>query len=110
MNEELVFKKEQSEIFSEEYKKEQEFIKNIKDESKKINSEIEKIRYNIKNVQRAIVIKTREIGKHKVNIKVNNMKLKGVNSTLGKTHESIVTDKSTKGISNKNLLTDRQQA
>lgn len=77
-------------MYKEEVEKEKIYIDNIKKERKRLLPEIEKIKNAIKNIKRAIIIKTREINKHKLNIKLNTTKLKGVNSVMAKARDSFV--------------------
>lgn len=93
MNDNLQYLVSENEVINEELRKEKIFLDTIKREEKNLKVSLENIKSNISNLKRAILIKNREISKHKINLKVNNERFKGVVSQLSKTCESIIGDR-----------------
>ncbi len=57
----------------------------------------------IQNIKRAIIIKSREINKHKLSLKSNDLRLKGVVNHMNKVSEKIV------GLESKTIELSRQE-
>lgn len=71
-------------------KSETEFLKSIKSEEKDLKKRHADLLNEIQNIRRAIIIKSKEVNKHKLNIKSNDIKLKGVVNHMTKVSEKIV--------------------
>jgi hypothetical protein len=109
MNDDLQFIISENEILREEMRKEKVFTESLKLEQKNIKNSMEKTNANLSSIKRAILIKSREINKHKLNIKTNDMKLKGVVSSLEKTCNAIISEESISQLlaSEKRSVTER---
>lgn len=96
MNEDLENINKENEMLKEEIQKDSVYLANIKQEAKEIEKQSEKIDSDNKVLQRAIIIKSKEVNKHRLYIKTNDMKLKGITSHLGCVKDKVVNMKSSK--------------
>lgn len=85
MKEELNFVLNENEVMSSQLEKEKVFCDSIKIETKKSKASLEELKNNIKNIKKAVLIRAKEVSKHKLNLKKGEMKMKGVISSLSKT-------------------------
>ena len=92
MEEEYNFLIQENTVYEEEVKKDTNYISYIKSEAKNLEKIIIDKKSEIKIIQRAIIIKCKEINKHKINLKTNEMRMKGIVSSLVKTHTTIIGD------------------
>ena len=90
MEEDYNFIIQENTVYEEEVKKDTNYISYIKSEAKNLEKIIIDKKSEIKIIQRAIIIKCKEINKHKINLKTNEMRMKGIVSSLVKAHTTIV--------------------
>lgn len=96
MNEELENLNNENEMINNEVQKDTLYVNNIKQEAKELTKRNEKLSAQNKVLQRAIIIKSKEVNKHKLYIKTNDMRLQGVTHHLGYVKDKVVSMNSSK--------------
>lgn len=77
-------------MLKEEVTRETDSLQKIKNETANLKKKNEVYYNDVKNLQRAIVIKSKEICKHKLNLKTNEVKLKGVINSMSVIKSTVI--------------------